>query len=526
MTHISHYPSQRLHTKQKAKPEKMSPSTIIAILLVLLTCLWSLISASSKSKHKKLPPGPRSLPIIGNLHMLGNLPHRSLQHLAKKYGHIMSIRLGSVPTIVVSSPKAAELFLKTHDTNFASRPKIQASEYISYGTKGMAFSEYGPYWRHVRKLCTLQLFCPAKIEAFAPLRKDELGVLLRKLKNAAEEGGVVDVSEDIGLMNEDITYRMVLGCKRDDQFDLKAIVEETFSLAGAFNISDFVPSLAALDIQGLTKRMKKVSKTIDKLLEKIIDDHEQVAKTTSGKQGKHEDFVDVLLSLMNQPLNSNGEQVHFLDRTNVKAILLDMLTAAFDTSASSIVWSLSELLRHPRVMKKLQKELQTVVGMDRMVEETDLPKLEYLSMVVKESLRLHPVAPLLVPHESIEDITIDGYDIPKKSRIIVNFWSIGRDPNVWSENVEEFYPERFMNSNIDLRGHDFQLIPFGSGRRGCPGLQLGLTTVRLVLAQLVHCFNWELPAGILPQDLDMSEKFGLSMSKAQHLLAKPTYRLL
>ncbi|KAM5571123.1 cytochrome P450 CYP736A12-like [Rosa sericea] len=506
-------------------PETMSPSTIMAILLVLLTCLWSFISASSKSKHRKLPPGPRSLPITGNLHMLGNLPHRSLQQLAKKYGHIMSIRLGNVPTIVVSSPQAAELFLKTHDTNFASRPKIQASEYLSYGTKGMAFSQYGPYWRHMRKLCTLHLFCPAKMETFAPLRKDELGVLVRKLKRAAEEGGVVDVSEKIGVMNEDITYRMVLGCKRDDRFDLKAIVEETFFLTGAFNISDFVPSLAALDIQGLTKRLKKVSKTIDQLLEKIIDEHEQVANTRSGKQG-HEDFVDVLLSLTNQPLNPNDEQVHFLDRTNVKAILLDMITAAFDTSATSIVWSLAELLRHPRIMKNLQEELQSVVGMDRMVEESDLPKLDYLSMVVKESFRLHPVAPLLVPHESIEDITIDGYDIPKKSRIIVNIWSIGRDPNVWSENVEEFYPERFMNSNIDLRGHDFQLIPFGSGRRGCPGMQLGLTTVRLVLAQLVHCFNWELPNGLVPQDLDMSEDFGLSLSKAKQLLAKPTYRLM
>ncbi|PRQ25127.1 putative flavonoid 3'-monooxygenase [Rosa chinensis] len=506
-------------------PERMSPSTIMTILLVLLTCLWSLISASSKSKHRKLPPGPRSLPITGNLHMLGNLPHRSLQQLAKKYGHIMSIRLGNVSTIVVSSPQAAELFLKTHDTNFASRPKIQASEYLSYGTKGMAFSQYGPYWRHMRKLCTLHLFCPAKMEAFRPLRKEELGVLVRKLKRAAEEGGVVDVSEKIGVMNEDITYRMVLGCKRDDRFDLKAIVKETFFLTGAFNISDFVPSLAALDIQGLTKRLKKVSKTIDQLLEKIIDEHEQVANTRTGKQG-HKDFVDVLLSLTNQQLNPNDEQVYFLDRTNVKAILLDMITAAFDTSAASIVWSLAELLRHPRIMKNLQEELQSVVGMDRMVEESDLPKLDYLSMVVKESFRLHPVAPLLIPHESIEDITIDGYDIPKKSRIIVNIWSIGRDPNVWSENVEEFYPERFMNSNIDLRGHDFQLIPFGSGRRGCPGMQLGLTTVRLVLAQLVHCFNWELPNGLVPQDLDMSEDFGLSLSKAKRLLAKPTYRLM
>ncbi|XP_040364490.1 cytochrome P450 CYP736A12 [Rosa chinensis] len=277
--------------------------------------------------------------------------------------------------------------------------------------------------------------------------------------------------------------------------------------------------------QGLTKRLKKISKTIDQLLEKIIDEHEQVANTRSGKQG-HEYFLDVLLSLTNQQLNPNDEQVHFLDQTNVKAILLDMITAAFDTSATLIVWSLAELLRHPRIMKNLQEELQSVVGMDRMVEESDLPKLDYLSMVVKESFRLHPVAPLLIPHEPIEDITINGYDIPKKSRIIVNIWSIGRDPNVWSENVEEFYSERLMNSNIDLRGHDFQLIPFGSGRRGCPGMQLGLTTVRLVLAQLVHCFNWELPNGLVPQDLDMSEDFVLSLSKAKHLLAKPTYRLM
>ncbi|KAK9926265.1 hypothetical protein M0R45_023506 [Rubus argutus] len=504
-----------------------SPSTIIAILLVLITCLWSLINAASKPKHQKLPPGPRSLPIIGNLHMLGNLPHRSLQHLAKEYGHIMFMRLGTVSAIVVSSPTAAELFLKTHDVNFASRPRVQASEYMAYGTMGLAFGKYGPYWRNVRKLCTLQLLCPSKIEDFAPLRREEIGLLVQSVKKAGEEGRVVDISDKIYGVVEDITYRMILGCKKDeDRFGLKEIIEEALFLTGAFNIADFVPFLGPFDIQGLTKRLKKVSYTIDQLLEKIIEDHEQAAQTKSEKQGRHEDFVDVLLSLTNQPLNPKDKQVHNLDRTNVKAILLDMITAAFDTSATAIVWSLAELLRNPRVMKNLQEELQSVIGMDRMVEETDLSKLSYLSMVVKESFRLHPVAPLLVPHESIEDITIDGYNIPKKSRIIVNIWTIGRDPNVWSENVEEFYPERFMHNDIDLRGHDFQLIPFGSGRRGCPGLQLGLTTVRLGLAQLVHCFNWELPTGLPPQELDMTEKFGLSMSKAEHLLAKPTYRLM
>nr|KYP70467.1 Cytochrome P450 71A1 [Cajanus cajan] len=228
---------------------------------------------------------------------------------------------------------------------------------------------------------------------------------------------------------------------------------------------------------------------------------------------------------MHQPMDHH-EQKHFIDRTNIKAILMDMFAASFDTSAVAIEWAMSELLRHPRVMKKLQDELTNVVGINRVVEESDLTKLSYLNMVVKETLRLYPVGPLLIPRESLEDITINGYFIKKKSRILINAWTIGRDPKVWSDNAEIFYPERFVNNDIDIRGHDFQLIPFGSGRRGCPGIQLGLITFSLVLAQLVHCFNWELPSGISPNDLDMTEKFGLSLPRSNHLLAVPSYRLL
>ncbi|KAK9288795.1 hypothetical protein L1049_017260 [Liquidambar formosana] len=159
-----------------------------------------------------------------------------------------------------------------------------------------------------------------------------------------------------------------------------------------------------------------------------------------------------------------------------------------------------------------------------MVEETDLEKLEYLDMVVKETLRLHPVAPLLLPHESMEDCTINGFHIPKKSRILINARAIGRDPNAWTD-ANKFLPERFVGNDIDIRGRNFQLIPFGSGRRGCPGLQLGLTVVRLVVAHLVHCFDWELPNDMLPTELDMTEEFGITIPRAKHLLAIPTYRL-
>ncbi|XVE64070.1 hypothetical protein DITRI_Ditri07aG0071700 [Diplodiscus trichospermus] len=501
----------------------------VALFLAFLATLVSFVYISSRSKHhkndRKLPPGPCPLPIVGNLHMLGNLPHRSLHRLAKKYGSIMSIRLGYIPTIVVSSPEAAELFLKTHDIIFAGRPKVQASEYLSYGTKGLAFTQYGSYWRTVRKWCTLQLLSASKVELFAPIRRTEVESLVKLLKNGAEAGEVVDLSSKMAELIEDIVYRMIIGRSKDDKFDLKPLIQEGLRLSGTFNIADYVPFLAPFDLQGLRPRFERVRKGCDKFLEEIIDEHEQ--EKNKGQQKQQRDFVDVMLSYINQQMNPNDEedQVCIIDRTNVKAIILDMIAAALETSVVVIEWVLAELIRHPRVKLSLQEELESVVGTNRMVEETDLTKLTYLDMVLKESLRLHPVAPLLIPHESMEDITINGYHIPKKSRILINIWAIGRDPNVWSDNVEEFFPERFVNSNIDLRGHDFQLIPFGSGRRGCPGLQLGLTTVRLVLAQLVHCFDWELPDGMLPTDLSMTEKFGLTVPRAKHLLAIPVYRL-
>lgn len=201
-----------------------------------------------------------------------------------------------------------------------------------------------------------------------------------------------------------------------------------------------------------------------------------------------------------------------------------MLVAGMDTSSTAVEWAMSELIRHPPIMKKLQKELESAVGRGHMVEEHHLHNLEYLDFVVKETLRIHPVAPLLLPHESMEDCVIDGFHIPKKSRLLVNVWAIGRDPNVWLD-PETFSPERFVGSDIDLRGRDFRLLPFGSGRRSCPGMQLGLTVVKLLVAQLVHCFDWELPDGMLPRDLDMSEHFGLVTARAKHLRVAPTYRL-
>ncbi|KAL8134973.1 cytochrome P450 CYP736A12-like [Apium graveolens] len=498
----------------------MSP-TDFAILSVIVGALWWFIH---RVRHhgRRPPPGPIGLPVIGHLHMLGKLPYRNLYKLSQKYGPIMSIRLGSVPTIIVSSPAAAELFVKTHDTVFASRPKSQAAEYLSYGNKGIAFAKYGVYWRNVRKFCTMELLSVAKIDSMSRLRREELGLLVESLKDAARKGEIVDVSEKVARLIEDMTCRMLFGKSRDDRFDLSEIIHELGEIVGAFNIADYVPVLGALDLQGLTRRFKVASKAVDKILETIIDDHEQYAGNDHIKLDR--DFVDVILAVKNNPKSTHQQLAQTIGRSNIKAIILDMIFGAIDTSQTAIEWIMSELIRHQRVMKVLQEEIRNVVVDCEYVEESHLSKLHYLDLIVKENMRLHPVAPLLVPHESMEDIVIDGYYIKKNSRLIINNWGLGRDPNIWLENVEEFLPERFMGSNIDLQGKSFQLIPFGSGRRGCPGIHLGLINIKLVVAQLVHSFDWKLPFGMSPDELDMDETFGLSLPRAKHLLAIPNFR--
>ncbi|KAK7380027.1 hypothetical protein VNO78_32370 [Psophocarpus tetragonolobus] len=500
------------------------PAAVVLIVILVVSIALFHGNQIEDDRSDGAAPGPKPLPIIGNLHMLGKLPHRSLAALAKKYGPIMSIKLGQVPSIVVSSPEAAELFLKTHDAVFASRPKTQASQYLSYGSKGMAFSEYGPYWRNVRKVCTTHLLSASKLEMFAPMRREELGVWVKSLEKAAAKRDVVNVSEQVGEVMCNIVCKMILGRSKDDRFDLKGLTHEVLRLTGVFNMADYIPWTAFFDLQGLKRKLKKISKAFDEVLEQIIKDHEDPSYSDETSV-RSEDFVDILLSLTDQRMDQQ-EQKHMMGRTNIKAIILDMIAGAFETSAVAVEWAMSELLRHPRDMKRLQEELNNVVGLNRLVEESDLSKLPYLNMVVKETLRLYPPGPLLVPRESLQDITISGYHIKKKTRILVNAYAIGRDPKVWSDNADMFYPERFVNNNIDIRGYDFQLIPFGSGRRGCPGIQLGLTTFGLILAQLVHCFDWELPFCMSPHDLDMTEVFGLSLPRSKHLLAMPTYRLL
>ncbi|CAI9109284.1 OLC1v1009085C1 [Oldenlandia corymbosa var. corymbosa] len=491
---------------------------LISLAFFLAAFCFLLQEMFFMKKRKRLPPGPKGLPILGHLHMLGKNPHQDLCKLARKHGPIMHLQFGFVPAIIVSSPEAAEKFLKTYDHVFASRPHHESSWYVGYGQRNLTFGPYGSYWRNMRKLCIIQLLSKQKINSFLPMRKKEVGALVESLKRAASDSSAVDLTAAISSLGANMSCLMIFGKKYMDKDigdrGFKHVIKEAMRMGAIPNLGDFFPGLGVLDLQGITRKMKALSKVFDRFFERIIDEHLQ-----SKEHKEPKDFVDIMLEIM-----QSGQSEFKFDHRNIKAVLLDMLVATTDSSGTAVEWALSELLRHPESMKKLQKELGEKIGMDRTVEETELESLEYLNMVLKETMRLHPVGPLMLPHESMEDCEVDGFRIPKKSRILVNIWAIGRDPNVWPD-PERFMPERFEKDDVDFRGQDFRLIPFGSGRRSCPGLHLGFTVFRFLLAQLVHCFDWKLAYDIQPNELDMSEVFGLVTSRAQPLRVIPKYRL-
>eukprot|EP01018_Ginkgo_biloba_P015925 Gb_01526 [translate_table: standard] len=495
-------------------------ASVIGLAVLLAALIFFKRRHGSSDQKVKLPPGPRPLPIIGNLHMLGKLPHRKLRELSKKYGPIMFLRLGSVPTVVASSPEMAREFLKTHDLIFANRPATCVGKNMVYNSTGLGFCSYGPYWRKMRKVCLLELLSAKRIESTKFIREEEVAIMRESIMKQCGVNGSnpVNISKLVSTLTMDLTCRMAFGRKYSektlkDSRGFNAMIREVFYLAGAMNIGDFLPYLEWMDLQGLRRRQKHIHKTFNDFFEKIIAEH------VENKSRGHRDFVDVMLEL----LEDNTMEIK-ISRDNIKAVIFDMLAAGTDTSSSTLEWAMSEMLLNPSMMKKVQDELESVVGVNRMVEESDLPQLEYLKVVVKETLRLHPQGPLLIPHEAREDCIIGGYNIPRKARIIVNAFALGTDPNSW-EDAEKFKPERFIGSPIDVKGQNFELIPFGSGRRGCPGQPLATVVVEYALATLLHCFDWRLPDGMKVEDLNMTEEFGLTTPRAVNLVAVPTHRL-
>ncbi|PHT43204.1 Cytochrome 71D7 [Capsicum baccatum] len=488
--------------------------------LLFMSFLFLLIQKWRKPKAR-LPPGPWRLPIIGSVHHLtSGLPHRVLRNLSQKFGPIMYLQLGEVPTVVVSSSLMAKQILKTHDLVFASRPETMMGKIICYNCKDIAFSPYGEYWRNMRKLTVLELLSAKMVKSFSPIRQDELSNLLASIQSMDLDSPINLVEKLLWFMNAS-TCRSAFGNVCKDQRELITLIHQAQSLSGGFELADLFPSKKFLHgISGMESKLTKAHKKIDAVLDNIINVHRENranGRSCNGESGT-ENLIDVFLRVM-----ESGEFPVYLTNDNIKAVILDMFVAGSDTSSSTVIWALSEMMRSPHVMAKAQAEVKEAFKEKKTCDdETNLEKLNYLKLVIKETLRLHPPTPLLVPRESREETQIDGFTIPLKSKVLVNVWAIGRDPESW-ENPECFIPERFENNSIEFTGNHFQFLPFGAGRRICPGIQFGLSLITLPLAHLLYNFDWKLPEGINARNLDMTEANGISARREKdlYLIATP-----
>ncbi|KAL6498229.1 hypothetical protein OROGR_028626 [Orobanche gracilis] len=484
-------------------------------LILLLLATTSLVKLFSPEDKRKLPPSPvSSIPVLGHLHLLKFPLHRTYQKLADKLGPIFSLRLGNRLMVVVSSPEIVDECFTSNDVVLANRPKLIVGRYVGYNYTSLVSSPYGDHWRNLRRLTTVEVFSAARLNAFQSIRHDEIGLLLRKLcRTACQDFAKVELRSLLTEMTFNNIMRMVAGKRyfggeEEEEEDggggeakqFRELIEEVFTYGGVSNPADFFPVLRWIDYKGFQKKLRRVIGRMDAFLQRLIDEQRRRNKDTNT-------MIDHLLSLQET-------EPEYYNDVIIKGVIMVMLLAGTDTSAVTIEWAMSALLNHLEKLHKAKIEIDNIIGSDRrrLIDESDLSKLPYLQSIISETFRLFPAAPLLVPHEASSDCTIGGYDIPRGTILIVNAWAVHRDPGVW-DDPESFSPERFEAVGAVMPP---KLMPFGMGRRSCPGMGLAQRMVGLSLGSLIQCFEWRrVDEGLV----DLTEGRGVSMPKVKPLEA-------
>ncbi|OMP12276.1 Cytochrome P450 [Corchorus olitorius] len=526
---------------------------LITIFFTLIAHLSFIFFYQSKklSNHthgkRSCPPSPPqaggALPVIGHMHLLGGqqLTHKTLGAMADKYGPVFTIRLGigSYSVLVVNSYDMAKECFTIHDKVFSTRPGIAASKLLGYDFVMFRFTPYGPNWREIRKIATIELLSTHRINLLKHIRASETKTAIRELykswldKGGAETGVLVDMKQWFGDLTHNISWRMIGGkrcfgpnadCEEKEARRCQKLVSDFAYLFGVFVLSDVIPFLGWLDFfQGYKKAMKRSAKELDILIDGWLEEHKQ-KRALGGGVKQEQDFMDVMLSIL------EDAKIHGFDADTIKkatCLNLTLAGAGGDTTMVTLTWALSLLLNNPRVLKKAQDELDMQVGKDRALEESDITNLVYLQAIVKETLRLYPPSPLIGLYAASEDCTLStGYHISSGMRLMVNVWKIQRDERVWPD-PNDFQPERFLTSSykdMDFRGQTFELIPFGAGRRSCPGVSLALMRmVHLILGSFLHMFEVAKPSTL--ESINMTESARLINLKATPLEILITPRL-
>jgi cytochrome P450 len=499
---------------------------LVCAILLVLTILY--YGRHQKHRGRRLPPGPTPLPLIGNILDMGGVLHHTLARLARRHGPVMTLKQGLTTTVVVvSSSDMAREALTKEDRRLAARPIRDATRALGWSDRSVGWlPSSDPLWRTFRRVMATHIFSPRSLQDTHGLRERTVRDLVSYLRGRSGQEvavGRVLLSSTLNLTSNILFSADTVDMEgRSPERLLETLDEAIDPLMWKPNVSDIFPLLAPLDLQGRRRMAAAQLRKLFSFLEGVVDRRlaEAAAAASGSKVDRHNsDFLDVLLDLM-----STGEMA----RGDAVALMFDILIAGGDPMATTVEWALAELLHNPTAMSKVRAEMAEAsfgCSGEQAIEEGDLMRLPYLQAVVKETQRLHPVSPLTLPHKATEDgVVIGGYVIPKGSTVIVNLSAVMRDPDVW-ERPEEFVPERFIGGDgkVDMKGRkeQFEYIPFGGGRRQCPGMALSERVVPLVLASLLQAFEWHLPDGMTSDEMDMNEMFVSANIRAVPLKAVP-----
>ncbi|KAI3691676.1 hypothetical protein L6452_31478 [Arctium lappa] len=492
--------------------------TVLTISVPLLILLWyQLTELYIRKGRTPLPPGPYCLPVIGYLPFLSSNLHERFTHMSHRFGPIFSLRLGSKLHVVINSVDLAKAVARDLDQTFANRSPPLTALTITYGALDIAWSNNNAHWRNMRKLLVSQVLSNANLDACAGFRTDEVRKVVKDVNGRI--GEKIDINKVAFDAELNVVTGMLWGCSEGNDSSyigdgFREVEFKIIELLGAPNISDFIPMLSWFDLQGRQREMRKIKEHLDRIFDNIIGGRSNGNSRKINGDGR-KDFVQILLELKDQKDGPTS-----IDNDQIKALLFDILTAATDTTSTMVEWVMTEILHHPEIKTKIQQELTHVFG-TKIVEECHLSKLTYLDAVIKETFRIHPPLPLLIPRSPDESCTVGGYTIPKGTIVFINVWAIHRDPKNWSDPLE-FKPERFLKGKWDYNGNNLKFLPFGVGRRICPGIPLGEKMLVYILASLLHSFEWRLPED---EDFDVSDEFGFVTKKRKPLIAIPSQRL-
>ncbi|KAM1443292.1 hypothetical protein ACFX2I_039583 [Malus domestica] len=499
---------------------------------LLLRSLFNKYSPKSATQVRP-PPSPPALPLIGHLHHLTTAHQAiSFQNLSTKYGPLLHLRLGASRMLLVSSASVATDVFKTQDLSFADRPAFAFADELPYGNSGFFGAVYGDYWKFMKKLCMTELFAPRQLERSRNTRQVEIGKLCEKLIESARKEEVVDLGSELMKLTNNSTCKMVMSTSCSENGDeaarIRKMMMRTIRLATKVSYGDVLGPLKRLGFWLYGKQLADVSWEFDELFEKMLKEHEKKGER-EGWEREDLDLIDLLLKVY-----QDDKAELKLTRTQIKAFLLDLFIAGTLSSTETMQWTMAELINHPQVFNKIRQEIKLVVGNARLVEETDIPNLPYLQAVVKEALRMYPPSPVVI-RKCRQDCKIKGFDIPQGVMVANNVYAIMRDPEIW-DSPDEFRPERFLASSSEVhdsveyddqshqhKEQNFNYVPFGGGRRRCPGSAVALLLVDTAVATMVQCFDWKVGGN---ENGDVANKVNMEIGPSISLPMAHTLELL